>query len=92
LTPGKKVCAFISAIALPAVLLLGRLKKLRKNFPLPYFLQTIYIYKGVAQVSQTGNGQITLAWLSTGATDSTALPDPDADQAPRLIEGLSSSS
>ena len=46
----------------------------------------LYGDKGVAQVSQTGNGQITLAWLSTGATDSTALPDPE----PILIEDLSS--
>ena len=49
--------------------------------------QRLYGDKGMAQVAQTGNGQITLAWLSTGTTDAEAT-----DQAPQLIEDLSSSS
>lgn len=47
----------------------------------------LYGDKGMAQVAQTGNGQITLAWLSTGTTDAEGT-----DQAPQLIEDLSSSS
>jgi len=49
----------------------------------------LYGDKGMAQVSQTGNGQITLAWLSTGTTDAESVT---TDQAPKLIEDLSSSS
>ena len=41
----------------------------------------------MAQVAQTGNVQITLAWLSTGTTDAGTT-----DQVPQLIEDLSSSS
>ena len=41
----------------------------------------------MAQVVQVGNGQITLAWLSTDTTDAGST-----DQAPQLIEDLSSSS
>ena len=48
----------------------------------------LYGDKGMAQVAQAGNGTITLAWLSTGATDTEALLDPE----PQLIEDLSSSS
>ena len=44
--------------------------------------------KGVAQVAQTGGNVVTLAWLSTGATDADALPESE----PILIEDLSSSS
>ena len=47
----------------------------------------LYGDKTMAQVSQTGNGAITLAWLSTGTTDA-----GNTDQAPQLIEDLSSSS
>ena len=47
----------------------------------------LYGDKGMAQVAQIGNGQITLAWLSTGTTDAEGT-----DQAPQLIEDLSSSS
>ena len=47
----------------------------------------LYGDKGMAQVAQSGNGQITLAWLSTGTTDAGTT-----DQAPQLIEDLSSSS
>jgi hypothetical protein len=47
----------------------------------------LYGDKTMAQISQTGNGQITLAWLSTGTTDA-----GNTDQAPQLIEDLSSSS
>ena len=47
----------------------------------------LYGDKTMAQVSQSGNGAITLAWLSTGTTDA-----GNTDQAPQLIEDLSSSS
>ena len=43
--------------------------------------------KGTAQVAQADNGQFTLAWLSTGTTDAEST-----DQAPQLIEDLSSQS
>ena len=52
-----------------------------------YASQRLYGGKDMAQVAQTGNGQITLVWLSTGTTDAEATC-----QAPQLIEDLSSQS